>query len=75
MPLSSDLDFVLYNIFINDLHTHMSKSEREGKILYDITIICESLEEMKQMNLRKRKRLTDLENKLMVARGKNMCKR
>ena len=69
MPLSSDLDLVLYNIFINDLQSYeWSKSEREGKILYDITIICESLEEMKQMNLRNRKRLTDLENKLMVAR-------
>ena len=36
--------------------------------MYDITTICESLEEMKQMNLQNRKRLTDLENKLMVAR-------
>ena len=34
--------------------------------MYDITIICESLEEMKQMNLQNKKRLTDLENKLTV---------
>ena len=34
--------------------------------MYDSTIICESLEEMKQMNLQNKKRLTDLENKLTV---------
>ena len=33
------------------------------------SFICEILEDMKQMNLQNRKRLTDLENKLMVARG------
>ena len=33
------------------------------------SFICEILEEMKQMNLKNRKRLTDEENKLMVTRG------
>ena len=39
--------------------------------MYDITTICESLEEMKQMNLQNRKRLTDLEKELsVVGRGR-----
>ena len=37
MPLSSDLDFVLYNIFINDLHTHMSEVSQKEKAKYCMT--------------------------------------
>ena len=36
------------------------------------SFICEILEDMKQMNLQNRKRLTDLENKLMDSKRGRM---
>ena len=52
-----------------DCHTEWNKSDREGEISYDIPYMW-NLKEMIQMNLQNRSRLTDLENKLMVAEEK-----
>ena len=51
-------------------HTKWTKSDREGEILYDMPFIC-NLKEIIQMNLQNRKRLTGLENELMVGRWKD----
>ena len=45
-------------------------ADREGKILYDIPYMWNLKRNDKNMNLQSRKRLTDLENELMVASWK-----
>ena len=54
-----------------DDHTKWSKSDREKQILYDITYMqnLKKKERYKWTYLQNRKRLTDLENKLMVTVG------
>ena len=54
-----------------DYHTKWSKSDRERQILYDITYMW-NLKKLIQMNLylQNRNRLTDIENKLMVKKGR-----
>ena len=49
-------------------HTEGSKSEREGEIPYDNPLHVES---KKKSYLQDRKKLTGLENKLIVAQGKD----
>ena len=44
------------------------KSDREVEISYDILYMW-NLKKMIQINLQNRKRLTDLENELMIVRG------
>ena len=51
-----------------ECHTNWSQSDRERETLYGIPYMC-NLKKMIQMNLQNRKRLTDLEKELMVARG------
>ena len=54
-----------------DGHTERSKSDREGEMSHDFPYMWDR-KEIIQVNLQNRKRLTDLENKLMVAgRGGN----
>ena len=54
-------------------HAEWSKSDREGEILYDIPYIQNLKKKWYKWYLQKE--LTDLENKLMVARGKDRDKR
>ena len=56
-----------------ECHTELSNSGREGEMSYDIPYMWNLKENQKymiQMNLLTKQRLTDLENKLMVAGGK-----
>ena len=50
-----------------DSHTKWSKSERERQIPYDITYIWNLI--YRQMNLSTEKKIMDLENRLVVAKG------
>ena len=50
-----------------DSHTEWSKSERERQIPCDITYIWNLI--MAQMNLSTEKKIMDLENRLVVAKG------
>jgi len=51
-----------------DCHTEWSKSDRGGEISHDIPFIWNlKRNDLQINNLQNRKRLTDLENKLMVA--------
>ena len=52
-----------------DYHTKWSKSDRERQILYDITYMWNIKRWYKWIYLQNRKRLTDMENKLMVTKG------
>ena len=57
----------------NDSHTEWSKSDREGKILYD-TLYMRNLKWYKWTYLQNRNRLPDLENELMIAKGEEWRK-
>ena len=52
-----------------DHHTKWSQSDRERQIPYDITYMWHLKKWYKWTYLQNRNRLTDIENKLMVARG------
>ena len=52
-----------------DSHTKWSKSNRERHILYDTTYMWNLKNWYKWIYLHNRKRLTDIENKLMVTKG------
>ena len=52
-----------------ECHAEWSKSDREGEISHDIPYMW-ALKRSDTMNLQNRKRFTDLENELLVARGK-----
>ena len=52
-----------------DYHTEWSKSDRETQISYDITFMWNLKKCYKWTYLQNRNRLTDIENKLVVAKG------
>ena len=52
-----------------DYHTKWSKSDRVRQILYDITHMVESKIWHKWTYLQNRNRLTDIEKRLVVAKG------
>ena len=52
-----------------DYHTKWSKSDRERQISYDITSMWNLIKMIQMKLFTNRKRLTDLEIKLMVTRG------
>ena len=51
-------------------HTRWSKSERERQVSYDITYMWNLKKWYKWTNLQNQNKQTDLENKLMVTKGK-----
>ena len=53
-----------------DDHTKWSKSDRERQISYDITYMWSLKKWYKWTYLQNRNRLTDIENKFMVIKGK-----
>ena len=59
---------------LGDYHTKWSKSGQERKIAYDLTYM-KDLKKMIQMSWSTTQRLTDLENKIIVTRGKGRGER
>ena len=55
-----------------DNHTKWSKSDRERQIPYDITCMWNLKKWYKRTYLQNGNRLTDIENKLMVTKGKRV---
>ena len=55
-----------------DYHTEWSKSDRERQISYDIAYMWNLKNGYKWTYLQNRNRVTDVENKLMVTRGKGV---
>lgn len=62
----------LFTVFISKTYdyTEWSKSDREGEILYDIPYIWNLKRNYTNELNCKRKRLTDLESKLMISGGR-----
>ena len=52
-----------------DDHTKRSKSDRERQISYDITHMWNLKNDTNELTYKTRKRLTDIENKLMFTKG------
>ena len=52
-----------------EYHTKWSKSAKERQILYDITYMYNLKCNTKEIILKNRNRLTDIEDKLMVTKG------
>ena len=52
-----------------DCHTEWSKSDRERQLSYDIACMWNLKTLYKWIYLQNRNRVTDVENKLMVAKG------
>ena len=50
-------------------YAKLNESDRERQVLYDITYIWNQKNTNKLMNITKRSRLTDTENKLVVTSG------
>ena len=52
-----------------DYHTKSSKSERERQIPYDITFMWNLKYDTNELMYKNRNRLTDIEKRLVVAKG------
>ena len=52
-----------------DYHTKCSKSDREKQVSYDITYMCDVLNDTNEL-IYKTETLIDIENKFIVTKGK-----
>ena len=55
-----------------DDHTKWSKSDRERQISYDIAYMWNLKYDTNELYLQNRNRLTDIENRLVVAKGEGV---